>query len=119
MNMAAFDAMVGCFDAKFAYWFVRPTQADPLITLVVPLPNFPSYPSAHACVSGAESSILGAIFPAEKPRLDALAEAAALSRVFGGLHYRFDGEAGLLLGRSVADLALSMDVHGRKPFILK
>jgi hypothetical protein len=119
VNMAGFDAVVACFDAKFTYWFIRPTQADPLITLVVDLPNHPSYPSAHACVSGAESSILGAMFPAEKSRLDAMAEEAALSRVFAGLHYRFDGNTGLRLGRTVADLAVSMDVHGHKPFILK
>lgn len=119
VNMAGFDAMVGCFDAKFAYWFIRPTQADPLISLVVALPNFPSYPSAHSCVSGALSTILGAAFPAEKSRLDAMAEEASLSRVYGGLHYRFDGDAGLRLGRNVAALALSMDVHGHESFILK
>jgi hypothetical protein len=90
-----------------------------LISLVVALPNFPSYPSAHSCVSGALSTILGAAFPAEKSRLDAMAEEASLSRVYGGLHYRFDGDAGLRLGRNVAALALSMDVHGHESFILK
>jgi hypothetical protein len=113
MNMAGFDAIVACHDAKFTYWFIRPTQADPLINLAVALPNFPSYPSDHACVSGAQSAILGSFFPAEKTRLDALAEEAARSRLEGGLHYRFDNETGLRLGRNVAALALSIDGPGR------
>ncbi|HEX6573386.1 MAG TPA: vanadium-dependent haloperoxidase [Gemmatimonadaceae bacterium] len=113
MNMAGFDAIVGCHDAKFTYWMIRPTQADPLITLAVGLPNFPSYPSDHACVSGAQSSILASFFPAEKARLDSLAESAAVSRLEGGLHYRFDNEAGLTLGRSIASFALSVDGPGR------
>jgi hypothetical protein len=75
------------------------------------LPNFPSYPSDHACVSGAQTTILAALFPAEKARLDSLAEEAARSRLEGGLHYRFDNETGLVLGRKVAALALSMDIR--------
>jgi hypothetical protein len=111
MNMTGFDAIVACHDAKYAYWFIRPTQADPLITLAVGLPNFPSYPSNHACISGAQTTVLGAFFPAEKTRLDAMAEQAAVSRLDGGLHYRFDNDTGLTLGRNVADLALSLDRH--------
>jgi hypothetical protein len=111
MNTTGFDAIVACHDAKFAYWLIRPTQADPLITLAVGLPNFPSYPSDHACVSGAQTTILGALFPAEKTRLDSLAEQAARSRLEGGLHYRFDNETGLALGRKVAALALSIDIR--------
>lgn len=111
MNMTGFDAIVACHDAKFAYWLIRPTQADAQIHLAVGLPNFPSYPSDHACVSGAQTTILGNLFPAERTRLDSLAEQAALSRLEGGLHYRFDNETGLALGRKVAGLALSMDIH--------
>ena len=33
MNAAAFDAIIACFDVKFTYWFIRPTKADPTITL--------------------------------------------------------------------------------------
>ena len=42
---------------------------------------------------------------------------AALSRVYGGIHYRFDGDAGLTLGRRVArwGLALAQEGHGRFP----
>ena len=94
-------------------------MADPLITLSIPLPNFPSYPSNHAAVSAAMARVLGHAFPAERTRLDALADEAALSRVLGGIHYRFDGEAGLVLGRQIAAWALANDVRGHEPFVLR
>ena len=118
VNMTGFDAIVASHDAKYTYWLLRPTQADPAITLAVTLPNFPSYPSNHATLSAAMAAILGQTFPAEKSRLNGLADEAALSRVYGGIHYRFDGEAGLALGRKIADWALQRDVHGQEPFVL-
>lgn len=85
---------------------------------VFPTPNHPSYPSAHACISGAVSTVLSAQFPSEKDELTALAEEGALSRLFAGIHYRFDNETGLALGRRVGALALDRDVHGHEPFVL-
>ena len=119
VNMAGFDAIVACHDGKFTYWLIRPTQADPLITLAITLPNFPSYPSNHACLSTAQTAVLGAMFPAERSRLEAMGEEAGLSRLYGGIHYRFDIETGSRLGRRVAALALSLDVEGHEPFVLK
>jgi tetratricopeptide (TPR) repeat protein len=105
-NTAAFDAIVACFDTKFAYWLIRPTQADPRITLAVPLPNHPSYPSAHSCETGAWEGILENAFPQERAMLAATAQEASMARIYGGLHYRFDGEGGLTIGRSTARLAV-------------
>lgn len=102
MGMAGMDAFIACHDAKYTYWLIRPSQADPGITLSVPLPNFPSYPSNHACITGASMAVLADLFRSEADRLNGLADEAALSRVLGGIHYRFDGEAGLALGRTVA-----------------
>ena len=103
VNMAMYDAIIASNDAKYHYWLLRPSQADPAITLsLTPLPNFPAYPSNHATISSAGAEILAAAFPAEAGRLRAAAEEAALSRVYGGIHYRFDGDAGLELGRQVA-----------------
>lgn len=119
MNMTAFDAVVASHEAKYFYWYIRPSQADPLITLSVPLPNFPSYPSNHASISAAMARIIGDQFPPERARLDGLAEEAALSRVLGGIHYRFDGDAGVELGRNVARWALAHDVKGHEPFPLE
>ena len=105
-NTAAFDAIIGCFDTKFAYWYIRPSQADPGITLAAGLPNHPSYPSAHSCETGAFQGVLADAFPAERDYLGRVAEEANMSRVIGGLHYRFDGDDGLSLGRATAQLAL-------------
>jgi hypothetical protein len=107
-SMAAFDALIACNDAKYTYWLLRPTQADPAITLAIGLPNFPSYPSNHACISAAEAEVIGAHVPGERHRLRALASQAAFSRVLGGIHYRFDGDAGLALGTRVAHRALEV-----------
>ena len=52
------------------------------------------------------TTILRSFFPAEKNRLDDLADQAAMSRLFGGIHYRVDDDTGLRLGRTVATWAL-------------
>ncbi|MBA3316955.1 MAG: vanadium-dependent haloperoxidase [Gemmatimonadales bacterium] len=111
-NLAAFDAIIGCFDTKFVYWFIRPTQADPGITLATGLPNHPSYPSAHSCETGAWQAVLSDQFPSERKFLNGISREANLSRVFGGLHYRFDGDAGLKLGRKAGRLALRRGIGG-------
>jgi membrane-associated phospholipid phosphatase len=106
-NAAAFDAQIACFDAKFAYWFIRPSQADPAITLPIPLPNHPSYPSAHSCITSAFMTVLIDAFPSERPSLQEIITNAGLSRMYAGIHYRFDIEAGQAIGRGAAALALA------------
>lgn len=119
MNMVGFDAIIASHDAKFTYWFIRPSQADFDIRVAIGLPNFPSYPSNHSTISAGMAAILGATFPAEKAGLDALAEEAGRSRILGGIHYRFDNTAGLRLGRTIAAWALGHDVKGHDPFALR
>jgi hypothetical protein len=109
-NAATFDALIGCFEAKYHYWLIRPPQADPAITPPFPVPPHPSYPSAHSCVSGAMTGVLAAAFPSERARVAAVAEEASLSRLYAGIHYRFDTEAGLALGRAAAAKALAADL---------
>ena len=105
-NAAAFDAQIACFDAKFFYWFIRPSQADRAITLPIALPNHPSYPSAHSCITSAIMSVVAEALPSERVTLNGIIEAAGLSRMYGGIHYRFDIEAGQDIGRAAAELAL-------------
>ena len=119
MNMVSYDAIVASHEAKYHYWLLRPSQADAGIVLPIGLPNFPSYPSNHAAISAGMARVLGDRFPSEARRLDDLADQAALSRIYGGIHYRFDGEVGLSLGRTVATWALSHDVNGHEPFELR
>jgi membrane-associated phospholipid phosphatase len=119
MNMAQYDAIIANHEAKYTYWFIRPVQADPLIVLSIALPSHPSYPSNHSAISAASTTVLGAFFPDQRATLDAMADQAAMSRLFAGIHYRFDDDAGLVLGRQVGQFALGQDVLEGKPFVLK
>ena len=105
-NAAAFDAQIACFDSKFAYWYIRPSQADAAITLPIGLPNHPSYPSGHSCITSAIMAVMSDAFPGEKARVDGYTNEAGMSRVYGGIHYRFDILAGQEIGRGAAALAL-------------
>lgn len=55
--------------------------------------------------------MLAAAFPSEARRLAAVAEESSLSRLYAGIHYRFDMEAGLALGRAAAAKALAADLE--------
>jgi membrane-associated phospholipid phosphatase len=105
-NAATFDAVIACWDAKLFYWFIRPVQADPGITVPIPQPNHPSYPSGHSCVTSAIMTVLIDAFPKEREYFERIITEAGLSRIYGGIHYRFDVEAGQGIGRAAAALAL-------------
>jgi len=83
-----------CHDAKYTYWMIGPSQADPDIKTAIGLPNHPSYPSNHACLSGTAAVVLANEFPAERAQLERQADDATVSRYSAGLHYRFDGDSG-------------------------
>ena len=116
VNSTALDAVIGCWDAKYYYMYLRPSMADPSIMRSpgVPgfpynLPNHPSYPSGHSCVSASATRVLARFFPDQTASLaDQVAEAGR-SRVVGGIHYPSDIVAGQALGRAVADWAMAYD----------
>jgi hypothetical protein len=114
LNAAASDAIIACFEAKYHYWTIRPSQADTTIVLAdsVSLPNFPSYPSGHACSAGAFDAVLGHFFPQNRAEFTRIAEEQAMSRLYGGIHYRFDDDEGLALGRAVAQHAVERERRG-------
>ena len=114
LNVAASDAMIACFEAKYHYWTIRPSQADTTLALAdsVSLPNFPSYPSGHACSAGAFDAVLGHYLPDERAEFTRIAEEQAMSRLYGGIHYRFDNDKGLELGRAVARYAIEREARG-------
>jgi hypothetical protein len=114
LNVAMMDAGIACWDSKYAYWLLRPSQADPSITTPVGLPNFPSYVSGHATFSGAAGEVLGTHFPSRRGELRAMAEEAAMSRLYGGIHYRFDSDVGLDMGRRIGELVLMLDRQRRE-----
>jgi membrane-associated phospholipid phosphatase len=102
MSVAQNDASVACWDAKYAYWAPRPFHLEPEMVTLFPTPNHPSYPSAHGCFSGAIAAAVEAAFPAEAQYIHDKADEAGMSRVWAGIHYPSDVEAGLTLGRAVA-----------------
>jgi hypothetical protein len=94
LNMSLHDAAVGCWEAKFAYFNPRPSQLDPSIKTVIGLPNFPAYTSGHSTFSAAAATVLSYLFPNGAADFDAMKEEAAISRLYGGIHYRSDIEVG-------------------------
>jgi len=74
---------------------------------VLVTPNHPSYPSAHSCLTGSVSTVLGQFFPRDADNFAALANQASEARIMGGTHFRTDLEVGLPLGRHVANVILS------------
>ena len=114
LGATMYDAVIGCWDAKQTYWLIRPWQADPAITTTAAVgkPNHPSYPSGHSCVSSSGAEVLSTFFPEQRAQLDAMVTEAGLSRMYGGIHYRFDIEAGQGLGRNVARFTIAADASG-------
>jgi hypothetical protein len=119
VNVAGADALIACFDAKYAYAFWRPVQALEGWTPLLDTPNHPEYPSAHACLTEAVTRTVAKFFGTSEiattvdsavtgttrtfATLDELAQDVNESRILGGLHYRFSIEAGKEIGRKVAD----------------
>jgi membrane-associated phospholipid phosphatase len=114
LSATMYDASIGCWDAKETFWLIRPWQADPLIktTAAVGKPNHPSYPSGHSCVSSSGAEVISTFFPEDRDRLSAMVTEAGLSRMYGGIHYRFDIAAGQALGRNVAHFTIAADASG-------
>ncbi|MBV9002203.1 MAG: hypothetical protein JO304_24315 [Solirubrobacterales bacterium] len=130
-HVAGGDAMIACFDAKYHYWFWRPYQAIPLAntdgnprTVADPswrplatTPNFPEYPSAHACHSSAVVTALDAFFGTDEipltfdrrvthttrtyDRLQEAVDDVELARVLVGFHFLTSDLQGASLGRKV------------------
>jgi hypothetical protein len=115
-NAAAMDATIGCWEAKYTFYYMRPWAANALITsLPIGKPNHPSYPSGHSCVSAAAADVLKAFFPEPEhvAALEDLVIRNGMSRIYAGIHYRFDITAGQTLGRAIAAAAIAYDrQHG-------
>lgn len=102
LNMAIADAGIACWDAKYYYHYPRPIQAIPGFKTILGTPNFPAYTSGHAAFSGAAAEVMAHFFPSNASQFRTWAEEAAMSRIYGGIHYQFDADAGLDQGRKSA-----------------
>jgi hypothetical protein len=130
LGVAQADAFISCWSSKFRYNLLRPVtyirrHIDKAWEPLLITPPFPEYTSGHSCQSGAASTVLTAVFgdgfafddathvdeglPVRSfPSFAAAAEEAALSRLYGGIHFRFGNEAGLAQGRAVGAFAASL-----------
>lgn len=111
LNVALADSFIAVWDVKYHYWSARPiTMAKTVfganLKTAILTPPFPSYVSGHAAFSGAAAAVIGAFFPQQSQALRLMGEEAAMSRLYGGIHYRHDNEDGLTLGRDIAAVVL-------------
>lgn len=124
------DAFIGCWSVKFQYNLLRPVTyirryIDPKWEPLLNTPPFPEYPSGHSTVSAAAAMALAAVFgedfafddPTHEDeglpvrRFNSFAEAAedaAMSRLYGGIHFRFGNEGGTALGRCIGAHAVAL-----------
>ena len=109
LRTALYDTVLATLDAQGAYARDTPSVADPSLTPMEGVAtDSPSFPSLHAAVAGAASTVFTYLFPdAEAGRFEALAEEAATSRLWAGANYPSDIEAGLALGQAVGERAVA------------
>jgi PAP2 superfamily len=131
VGIAAHDAFIGCWYTKYLHNLKRPVtyindNVQGQWRSYVATPAFPSYPSGHSVQSGAVAHVLTDMFgpisfrdmthvnhgtiPSQQPRTfrsfqDAAAE-AAISRLYGGIHYLFDNNDGLASGECIGRIIL-------------
>ena len=108
-SIAIADAFISCWDEKYRSNLIRPETLinkyiDPSWMPILQTPPFPEYTSGHSVVSGAAAEALTTVFgddfafdddteiPYGLPvrsfkSFRAAAQEAAISRVYGGIHY--------------------------------
>ena len=127
VGLAMGDAFIGCWKVKYTYNLIRPISyiqqyIDDQWTSLLGTPPFPTYASGHSTSSGAAATVLTDLFGARSftdwthtvrglpPRFfdsfEDAAQEAADSRLYGGIHYRFDNEEGLAHGQRIGQLIL-------------
>tara|TARA_R110000868_G_scaffold79850_4_gene227040 strand:- start:26531 stop:27907 length:1377 start_codon:yes stop_codon:yes gene_type:complete len=122
-SMAIADAFISCWDEKYRSNLIRPETVinqyiDENWQPVLQTPPFPEYTSGHSVVSGAAATALTSIFgdnfsfdddteiPFGLPvrsfkSFNLAADEAAISRMYGGIHYRAAVEIGVKQGRNL------------------
>src|SRR5690606_14334313 len=108
INMAMMDGGISCWDAKYYYHYPRPIQTIEGFKTIAGTPNFPSYTSGHSVFSAAGAEVLAYIFPQEAALVRGWAEEAAISRVYGGIHWTFDAYIGTEQGIDVAQYTVDV-----------
>ena len=100
-TIAQHDATLACWDAKYTYLELRPSQADSTIQPLFAIPQHPGYPSGHACASGASAAIMSVLFPNDAALFTSMANDAGTSTFDALIHTQLDVSQGLALGTQV------------------
>jgi hypothetical protein len=69
--------------------------------------EFPAYTSGHSTFSAAAAVVLSYLFPSAASSFDAMKEEAAISRLYGAIHYRSDIEVGKDHGKRIGGYTVS------------
>lgn len=123
VSIALFDGFIAAWDEKYRTNYIRPISAiqqsfAPTWQPMLQTPPFPEYPSAHSVISMATATVLTALFGDHYHYVDATEEPyglpsrsfdsflaaaneAAISRMYGGIHFREAIENGKLLGQDI------------------
>ena len=127
-SVAIADAFISCWDEKYRSNLIRPetlinAHIDENWQPVLQTPPFPEYTSGHSVVSGAASIALADVF-GDKFNFDddtevdyglpvrsfksfkQAADEAAISRMYGGIHYRAAVEIGVKQGRDLGEFII-------------
>lgn len=127
-SIAIADAFISCWDEKYRSNLIRPEtlineHIDENWKPVLQTPPFPEYTSGHSVVSGAAATALTDIFGNDFAfaddtevayglpirsfaSFDQAADEAAISRMYGGIHYRKAVDVGVKQGRDLGKFVL-------------
>ena len=133
VGIAVCDAFVACWHAKYSYNLLRPVTylrevADPVWLPLLGTPPFPEYPSGHSVQSGAAFAVLTDLFGPSYAFVDHTHDArgleprsfgsfeeagaeAAISRLYGGIHFRAAIEKGLEQGRCIGEAVTGLPLR--------
>jgi len=92
-TIAQHDATLACWDTKYTYLELRPSQADSTIPTLFANPQHPGYPSGHACASGASAAIMSTLFPNDAQLFTSMANDAGTSTFDAGIHTQLVGQS--------------------------
>src|SRR5690606_29827819 len=128
VSVALMDAFVSCWDEKYKSNLVRPEtyinqHIDENWTPLLQTPPFPEYTSGHSMISNAAAVVLTELFgdnfsftdstevefgmPARSfGSFRAAADEAAISRLYGGIHYRPACEVGAEVGERIGEFVV-------------
>ncbi len=134
VGMAAADAFIACWNSKFRYNLLRPityirSLIDPNWTPLIATPPFPEYTSGHSAQSSAAAQVLTDLFGElaftdhthdarglSSRSFDSFfdaAEEAAISRLYGGIHYRAAIENGIEQGKCIGSKVSALRFKSR------